>query len=359
MQKLKIVVYAICLNEEKFVDRWVDSMCEADEIVVLDTGSSDGTVQKLCARGVKVATKKIEPWRFDVARNESLKLVPQDADVCVCTDLDEIFESGWRAKIEQVWIKNKTKQMQYRYVWNVENGQDKTTFMYEKIHARDGFSWIYPVHEILSHENLKQDEICSNMELVLRHFPDKTKSRGQYLKLLELSVKEHPESDRNVHYLAREYMFAKEYKKAIKFFKKHLLMPQSNWSEERSASERFMGDCYLALDKPRLAKKHYKLAIIESPDTREPYYSLALFYYERFDYTSALVILFSMLKISTRTFSYITNNDLFGALPYELIYMCFYFLKKHDKAKIFCQKALSLDQNNERIKKNLQLLQNM
>lgn len=38
---MKIVVYAICKNEEQFVDRWMDSMSEADEIVVLDTGSSE------------------------------------------------------------------------------------------------------------------------------------------------------------------------------------------------------------------------------------------------------------------------------------------------------------------------------
>lgn len=69
-------------------------MQEADAIVVLDTGSTDGTVSKLKARGVKVETKAIDPWRFDVARNESLKLVPDDCNILVCTDLDESFEPG-------------------------------------------------------------------------------------------------------------------------------------------------------------------------------------------------------------------------------------------------------------------------
>ena len=44
MKKLKICVYAICKNEEKFVDRWAESMKEADSIYVLDTGSNDNTV---------------------------------------------------------------------------------------------------------------------------------------------------------------------------------------------------------------------------------------------------------------------------------------------------------------------------
>ena len=69
MSKYKVCVYAICLNEEKFVDRWYESMKEADEIYVLDTDSTDNTVVKLKEKGIHVEIKKIEPWRFDVARN--------------------------------------------------------------------------------------------------------------------------------------------------------------------------------------------------------------------------------------------------------------------------------------------------
>ena len=47
MNKYKICVYAISKNEEKFVDRWVKSMSEADQIYVLDTGSEDKTVDEL------------------------------------------------------------------------------------------------------------------------------------------------------------------------------------------------------------------------------------------------------------------------------------------------------------------------
>ena len=35
---MKVVVYAISKNESKFVDRWCESMKDADEIYVLDTG---------------------------------------------------------------------------------------------------------------------------------------------------------------------------------------------------------------------------------------------------------------------------------------------------------------------------------
>ncbi len=103
MGKYKICVYAICKNEEKFVDQWMRSMGEADLVVVTDTGSTDGTVEKLRAAGAVVYEEQIRPWRFDTARNISLSHVPEDTDICVCTDLDEIFEPGWRRALEEAW----------------------------------------------------------------------------------------------------------------------------------------------------------------------------------------------------------------------------------------------------------------
>lgn len=85
----KICVYAIAKNESKNVERWVASMRPADHIVVLDTGSEDNTVELLTSLGVEVHQKQYEHFRFDVARNDSLKLVPDEYNIRVCTDIDE------------------------------------------------------------------------------------------------------------------------------------------------------------------------------------------------------------------------------------------------------------------------------
>ena len=128
MKKYKVCVYAISKNEEKFVDRWYESMKEADYIVVLDTGSTDNTVNLLKEMGVNVTTKVISPWRFDVARNASLDLVPKDTDICVCTDLDEVFESGWRCKLESVWNENVTR-CAYNYNWSLDENENPIYFL--------------------------------------------------------------------------------------------------------------------------------------------------------------------------------------------------------------------------------------
>lgn len=81
MNRLRVCVYAICKNEEKFVKRWYRSMSEADEIVVLDTGSTDGTVPLLRELGATVYCETIDPWRFDTARNHALAHVPEETDI--------------------------------------------------------------------------------------------------------------------------------------------------------------------------------------------------------------------------------------------------------------------------------------
>ena len=112
---MKICVYAIAKNEEQFVDRWMDSMREADWVCVLDTGSTDRTVEKLADRGAVARQEAVSPWRFDAARNRSMELIPPDTDICVCTDLDEVFRPGWRKLLENAWEPG-AEQLRYTYI---------------------------------------------------------------------------------------------------------------------------------------------------------------------------------------------------------------------------------------------------
>lgn len=81
-QSPKIAVYAIAHNEEHHVERWAASARDADQIVLVDTGSTDRTVQRARELGVAVHEIRIEPFRYDVARNRALAFVPGDIDFC-------------------------------------------------------------------------------------------------------------------------------------------------------------------------------------------------------------------------------------------------------------------------------------
>lgn len=354
MKKYKIVVYAISKNEEKFVDRWVDSMQEADEIYVLDTGSTDKTVSKLKKRKVNVKKKIIKPWRFDVARNESLKLVPSDADICVCTDLDEVLEKGWRKKLEEIWQDNITR-LRYNYNWKLDkNNKPIVNFYTDKIHIRDNYKWTHPVHEVLTYTNGNEVFLTID-EITLNHYPDNTKSRSSYLPLLELSVKEDPEDDRNMHYLGREYMYYQKWDKCIDTLIKHLSLKTATWKDERCASMRFIARSYRNLNRIEEAKMWLDKAISEAPYLRDPYVEKAMLEYELENWNEVIKNCNTALKITTHTKCYINETFSFDNTIYDLLSIAYFYLDDIDNAIINIDKALKMEPDNERLLKNKEI----
>lgn len=357
MGNYKVCVYAICKNESQFVRRWMDSMSEADLVVVLDTGSTDDTAELLHRAGAQVTVEKIEPWRFDAARNRSLELVPEDVDICVCTDLDEVFQAGWREKLEQGWHKG-MGQASYRYTWSFcADGSEGYVFWSEKIHSRRGYRWTHPVHEVLEWVGEgKRPPIVPVAGIQLNHYPDPTKSRGQYLPLLELSVAEAPRNDRNMHYLGREYMYRGRWDDCIRTLKRHLALTTATWADERAASMRYMAYAYAQKGDVRQAKVWYLRSVAEAPHLREPYTDLALFLYERQEWEGVLYFTGCALNIRERPQTYISEAAAWGSLPWDLRAMALYHTGRPEQALEAAREALRLSPSDERLAANVRVI---
>lgn len=353
MPQYKICVYAIAKNEEKFAERWAQSMSEADEITVLDTGSVDKTVEILRKYPkIRVFEEKITPWRFDAARNRSLELVAEDADICVCTDLDEIFRPGWRQGVEAALEKG-AQQIRYRYTWSfLSDGSEGIVFYADKMHLRHGFRWSHPVHEVITRVDGGENRVISAQGIQLDHRADETKSRGQYLPLLELSVEEAPDDDRNMHYLAREYMFHGRYEEAIKTFERHLNMPAALWRDERCASRRYMAKCFFALGKEAEGRQSLFAAISEAPYLREPWLELAEYYYAGHNWHGVIFLINEALGITDRPGTYMTTPQAWSERPYDLLSLAYYYAGDINNALANAEKAAAIAPEDERLQKN-------
>jgi len=354
---MKIIVYAICKNESKFASRWLKSMGEADGIYVLDTGSTDDTVSLLRDGGARVTREIIAPWRFDAARNRSLELVPQDADVCVCTDLDEVFHPGWRKALEAAWQKDTTRAS-YRYTWNfLPDGSEGHVFWLDKAHARQGYRWAHPVHEVLVWQGEPGAERRVTVPgMQLDHHADDQKSRGQYLPLLELSVKEAPEDDRNMHYLGREYLFHGRYDDCIRTLKRHLDLKSAAWADERCASMRYIAAAYTAKGERGEAEKWLWRAAAEAPHLREPFMDLARLYYGLRRWEDVAYAAFRALQITNRAETYITDCAAWGSLPWDYRALGLYYTGRIREALAAAEEACRLSPADERLRKNLALI---
>ena len=336
----------------------MDSMSEADDICVLDTGSTDDTVEKLRARGAHVEQKVISPWRFDVARSESLKLIPKDADICCCIDLDEQFQSGWREKLERAWQPDTTRA-RYRYTWSfLPDGREGCVFWTDKIHKNGCYRWVNPVHEVLQYTGDGGEHFVDVEGVQLDHHPDPSKSRGQYLPLLELAVREDPQNDRNRHYLGREYMFRGDWTRAVSTLKAHLAMPQAVWRDERCASMRYIARCLRHLEREDEAALWLHRAIAEAPHLREPYLEFADLLYQQKDWYGVIFMVNRLLTITERPRTYICEPFAWGSFPYDLLSIAYFHLSQWESALKNAEKALTLAPSNARLQQNYALFKN-
>lgn len=347
---MKIAVYAISKNEEKHVKRFCDSAKDADLILIADTGSTDDTVKLAKRHGAKVEHICITPWRFDDARNAALALIPRDIDICVSLDLDEELQPGWREEIERVW-KEDTTRLRYKFDWGAG-----IAFYYEKIHARHGYRWTHPCHEYPIPYLIEEKYAQTDMLLVV-HKPDNTKSRGQYLHLLEMSVKEDPNDPRNAFYYARELSFHRQWTEAIRECERYLALPGANWPNERCYAYRVMSRSYAELGDWSNAIRCARLGVVEAPGTREPWCEIAKLAYQRQQWAECYGAAMSALAIKNRELVYTVDPEVWGALPHDYASIAAWHLGLKDQAIAQAKLALQFSPDDVRIAANSEMME--
>jgi len=342
---MKVAVYAIALNEEQFVKRWYESAKEADYLLIADTGSTDNTVAIAKELGINVVDISVAPWRFDDARNASLSAIPNDIDYCIALDMDEVLKSGWKKNLEKAY-KEKWTRPRYKYTWSwTEDGRPGLEYSGDKIHSRKGYRWKHPVHEVLTCWN--GDEAQGWVDLQIHHYPDNSKSRGQYFNLLALSVKEDPYDDRNAFYYARELYFYNMLGEATQEFERYLKLPTATWNAERARAYRYLAQC-----NPDNALNYLLLSLDEDQTRRETYVDLSLYSYRNEDWQEMFDYALEALKIKDKPLDYLCEEFAWGAMPYDLAALSAYKLEKYDLAKKYGKIALDLEPSNERLQNN-------
>ena len=349
----KICIYAICKNELKFVEQWLENMSEADYIVVLDTGSTDGTYEKLQQdpRVTRVEQEVITPWRFDVARNRSMDLIPDDADILVCTDFDELFEPGWAQFLRDNWVPGYHTRCHYKYAWKHDSlGNNQFVFTYDKIHTKD-YHWIFPVHEVLWQKEPDFIEMVldADSNIFLHHWQDESKSRGNYLDLLHLSCEENPNCSHVWSLLTREYVTNEDYKTAIQYGLETLRKPDI---DECSDGWVLLQTLYLVAFS-YLKIKNYDEALwycqefIRVNSTyREPYFIMAQVFNECGVFTMAEAAALAGFKHTTQKFNWVETSHSWTSEGHAILGAVYLNLKNYTESAKHLKQALEWEPDN-------------
>lgn len=350
MRKFKVAVYTIALDEEKHVKRWYESAKDADLLVIADTGSSDKTKFLAKSLGINVTEIDVTPWRFDVARNASLALIPEDYDICIQLDMDEVLPAGWRKKIEDGYDQGNWWPIYKHVTERDEKGNSRSYQHYFKIHPRKGFHWKYPIHEVLVHEpNLTFERKVIDLEV--DHIKDESKSRKSYLDLLEKAVQEEPSDWRMSHYLNREYFYNHEWLKVIQTAYRCEEIP-GGWDVERASTYMWASEASHHLNMRPLAEEWARKATDAAPHFYEVWHWRAHIAHLHGKWDECLD--FSRRRLTlVRQNHHLVKPEVWEWWGYDLIALASHKLKQNEDALFHGETAFFENSGNQRLRRNL------
>lgn len=303
-----ICVHTITKNEAENLPRWAASAADADLRIVADTGSDDDTIAVAEDLGVGVEEIWVDPWRFDLARNAGLALIPPEVDVIITLDADEVLVPGWRAQLEATIAAHPdARRWAYEYVWSwVDGAEGKTPdvqFAADRCYSRQGWMWHGAVHEVLKPSRLVSPDEARAVHagFTIEHYSDPTKSRRSYLPLLELAVYEEQHNPRQRFYLAREYFFVGRWDASREHFIRYLAMPEARWPAERAEAYRYIAK--MDDDPERWLLK----AVGEDPGRRDAVVDLADLYAGQERLREAAGFAMRALRVGERPGDYMTS----------------------------------------------------
>jgi glycosyltransferase involved in cell wall biosynthesis len=275
--RMSVAVYAIIKNEGAHLDRMLASTKRADDVVIVDTGSTDDSVAIAQGHGATVHHATIVPWRYDTARNMALALVPASIDLCQRLDGDEVLSDNWRDVVDN--LDPVHCRWQYRQINHSTSVWGHV--MRDDLHRRHGFFWRNPTHEWC--EGPPDGTTGDATAMWVDHYPDETKVRYN-VEALRTEHHRNPLDHRMAFYYARELLYSGDYVAARRQFWQFLDMPKG-WDTERGEAYRHLA----SIDA--FPERWLWKAIGENALRREPFVDLATLYADKGRWAEAAAVL--------------------------------------------------------------------
>lgn len=214
---MKISVCMIVRNESAQLSSALESVPEAYEKIVVDTGSTDDTVRIAESLGARVFHFA---WTddFAAARNESVSHAT--GDYILILDADERFAEDASEQIEQ-FVREHPNEPGIVSIWNQIDGEVHRTQMIRFFPRSPRFRFRGIVHEQLFNGSEPADAVASQIGIMHLGYEkavyEAQKKEERYLKLYNKQLKQEPRNGYllyqigKLHYSLQRYAEACEY----------------------------------------------------------------------------------------------------------------------------------------------------
>jgi len=347
-----LITISLCMivkNEEDVLARCLESVKDAvDEMIIVDTGSTDRTKEIAASLGAKVYDFE---WinHFAAARNFSFKQATCDYilwldadDVLLPEDLNRLIELKQRDDFNY-----DTVTMKYHLSFD-ENGNPTYSYRRNRLVKRSmNFEWFGPVHEYLAVYGASYHSDIAVTHRKVRHASDR--NLNIYLARLEQGEEFTP---RDQFYFANELRDHARYEEAIKWYDV-FLDGKKGWVEDNIAACSRKSFCYAELKQNDLAIRSLLQTLEYTPPRPDFCCQLGNLFLHQNRYSEAIYWYSQALSTSMYTTDMSFHNPATATwLPHLQLTVCYDRIGNTEKAVLHHKHAKELNPKHPSVNYN-------
>ncbi len=257
---MKITACLIVKNEKDHIRDVLSSLAGVDEIVVVDTGSIDNTVEIAREFTDKVFTDF--PWIDDFAAARNHALSKCTGDWVISIDADEVLETGGLEKIKKI-IESATSDQLHFSVLMTSKGTNQQHNLPRVIRNDGSVSWVGAAHETLTPIQANRTDVVITYGYSTAHQLDP----DRMMRILAKVVSGPSATPRDMYYYAREFYYRRDYVQAKRLFREYILI--ATWIPEKADALLYEARCAFYLQLGNEARQICTEAVVLNPDFKE------------------------------------------------------------------------------------------
>ncbi len=335
----KVSAVLIVKDGAKTIKRCIESLGGLDEVLIYDTGSTDGT-QDICRKlsATVAQAKEVKPFHFGSARNAAMDHAKHAWILTI--DADEILREGSLSAIRNALAapsKDGYKGVHLNYPPDATEKDTSLPTSRVLLFRKVYWTWKRRIHErLFATTNAVKTKKLGG--LVIEHRPtgDRSTRRDQNLELLKISVQEEPDHIFAFLQLGLEYIHREEWKEAVEPLRDYIRIDQCEGFLGRGAARMHLARALARSGDLQGAMNEFVGARQDAPGRREPLYWASVELIRAGLLPDAVWWLEEALKIAPRetpAFS-LYSADAQGNLIKDTIRECRHMMKEADAKRV-------------------------
>jgi predicted O-methyltransferase YrrM len=280
ISKMNVTLYAIAKNEEKNIEKFIENSKKFYTTVVVDTGSTDNTVQLLRDSGITVyehpQTK--EEFDFSVARNQALSYV--ETDWAFSLDFNEDVNDFYPDNLD--FIQNDITALKHLRFNDDGNGDpQQSQEVHIRFHKKENYKWHNSVHEtphFIPSEKFPEEVSVDTSIKIIKKLKSSISKELFYLSICEREYKKDPTNTFYLWFIFNHYFKIQNPTKTLEYGQEYLSASKAYFDPYRIDAFIRCSMILLNSNNFQQAANYAFHAVSEAMNMGDPYMSQAFSY---------------------------------------------------------------------------------